>query len=83
MIGFDFIYPARIKPDAGGGYLVTFRDLPEALTDGTPLAEARASAADALAEDLASRIKSRKVGHPNGTISFAELSCIVSPKVSP
>jgi predicted RNase H-like HicB family nuclease len=40
-------YPARIEPD-GVGFLVTFRDIPEANSSGFTLDEARTMAADAL-----------------------------------
>lgn len=42
-------YPARFEPDeADGGYVVTFRDIPEAITQGETLDEARSMGADAL-----------------------------------
>lgn len=41
-------YPARFKPAPEGGYVVTFRDIPEAITQGDTLEEARTMAADAL-----------------------------------
>jgi len=40
-------YPAVFEPDSGG-FVVTFRDIPEAITQGDTLDEARAMAADAL-----------------------------------
>ncbi|HLJ19127.1 MAG TPA: type II toxin-antitoxin system HicB family antitoxin [Stellaceae bacterium] len=49
-------YPARLRRDSGGRYLVRFPDLPEALTDGADEAEALREAADALSEALMSRI---------------------------
>lgn len=41
-------YPARFEPDVNGGYSVTFRDIPEAITQGDTLEEARHEAAAAL-----------------------------------
>jgi antitoxin HicB len=41
-------YPARFAPDDANGYVVTFRDIPEAITQGDTLDEARIMAADAL-----------------------------------
>jgi len=41
-------YPAEMKPD-GAGWLVTFPDIPEALTSGATQEEALEMAADALA----------------------------------
>lgn len=42
------IYPARIQPD-GSGFMVSFRDIPEALTSGATREEALAMAGEALA----------------------------------
>ncbi|WP_321953093.1 type II toxin-antitoxin system HicB family antitoxin [Paraburkholderia bannensis] len=41
-------YPARFEPAEEGGFVVTFRDVPEAITQGDSIEEARAMAADAL-----------------------------------
>ena len=45
-------YPARIEDQGVDGFLVTFPDVPEAITGGDTLAEARANAADALEEAI-------------------------------
>ncbi|SAK65550.1 Antitoxin HicB [Caballeronia pedi] len=42
-----FRYPALFEPE-GSGFVVSFRDIPEALTQGDTLDEAREMAADAL-----------------------------------
>jgi antitoxin HicB len=52
-----FAYPANIQPDDDGRFLVTFRDLPEAATDGADRAEALAEAVDCLTSGLAFRLK--------------------------
>lgn len=44
----DYVYLADFRPEADGGFLVTFPDVPEAITQGDDLADAKASAADAL-----------------------------------
>lgn len=41
-------YPATLTPAEEGGYVVTFRDIPEAITQGDDEVEALAMAADAL-----------------------------------
>lgn len=41
-------YPAKFDPAPEGGYVVTFRDIPEATTQGDDLIEAHTMAADAL-----------------------------------
>jgi antitoxin HicB len=53
-------YPATLARDKAGRYLVRFRDLPEALTDGSDEAEALAEAADCLSEALMGRIADRE-----------------------
>ncbi len=54
----SFSYPVRLAPDRrDGGYVVTFRDLPEAITQGDDLADALAQAADCLEEAMAGRIR--------------------------
>ena len=49
-------YPASLRRDSGGRYLVRFRDLPEALTDGATKRDALREASDALSETLAARM---------------------------
>jgi antitoxin HicB len=41
-------YPARLKADKNGGFVVTFRDIPEAITQGEDIADALKRALDAL-----------------------------------
>ena len=53
-------YPAKFEPDEGGRILVTFRDFPEAGTDGADMAEARQEAADLLDSTLMFRMKYRE-----------------------
>jgi antitoxin HicB len=54
----EFTYPVTLMPDeADGGFVVTFKDLPEAITQGETMAEALAEAADALEEAVAGRIR--------------------------
>lgn len=43
-----YVYPVVLTPAEEGGFLVTFPDVPEALTDGDSREEALAEAADAL-----------------------------------
>ena len=51
-------YPATLTTDPiDGGFVVTFRDLPEAITQGETMAEALTEAADALEEAIAGRIR--------------------------
>ncbi|MCH8037880.1 MAG: type II toxin-antitoxin system HicB family antitoxin, partial [Proteobacteria bacterium] len=54
------VYPAKFETDEGGRILVTFRDLPEAATDGADMDEARSEAADLLDSALMFRMKYRE-----------------------
>jgi antitoxin HicB len=52
----EFVYPAKLTADAGGGFVVTFRDVPEAITQGETRADALDEAAGALQAALEARI---------------------------
>jgi antitoxin HicB len=41
-------YPAKLKPTKEGGFVVTFRDIPEAITQGESIEDAMIQARDAL-----------------------------------
>lgn len=54
----SFTYPATLKPDRkAGGFTVTFRDLPEAVTQGEDVADALAQGGDCIEEAIAGRIR--------------------------
>lgn len=54
----EFVYPVNLTPDTtDGGFVVTFPDVPEAITQGDDSAEALTQAADALEEAIAGRIR--------------------------
>jgi antitoxin HicB len=46
-------YPAALTPDPDGGFTITFRDVPEAITEGDTRDEALLRAEDALESALA------------------------------
>jgi antitoxin HicB len=52
----NFAFPVQLTPDIDGGYVVTFRDLPEAITQGDSIAECLKEASDCLEEAIAARI---------------------------
>ena len=53
-------YPAKFARAREGGFTVTFRDVPEAITEGDTVEEARAHAAEALETALSFYIGERK-----------------------
>ena len=56
----QFVYPATLTPDVqDGGFVVTFVDIPEAITQGDDVPEALHHAADCLEEAMAGRIRRR------------------------
>jgi antitoxin HicB len=56
----QFVYPATLTPDAqDGGFVVTFVDVPEAITQGDDVLEALQHAADCLEEAMGGRIRRR------------------------
>jgi antitoxin HicB len=53
-------YPAILTPDPNGGFTVTFRDVPEAITEGDTREEALLRAEDALESALAMYIAAKE-----------------------
>ena len=54
----NFVYPALLTPDGqDGGFVVTFPDVPEAITQGEDVSDALQQAADCLEEAIAGRIR--------------------------
>ena len=54
----EFAYPVTLTPDeTDGGFVVTFPDVPEAITQGNDVTDALVQAADALEEAIAGRIR--------------------------
>ena len=52
-----FTYAAKFTPDSeDGGFVVTFRDLPEAITQGDSIEDCKVEAADCIEEAIAARI---------------------------
>lgn len=51
-----YSYPAILESSEEGGYVVTFREFPEAITQGDNLEESLIEASDCLAEAIAARI---------------------------
>jgi len=66
----ELAYPATLTPDdKDGGFVVTFQDVPEAITQGDDLAGALAQASDALEEAIAGRIRrSAPIPEPSETM---------------
>lgn len=56
----DYVFMARFAPETDGGYLVTFPDVPEAITQGDDMADAVESAVDALGVALRGRLADGK-----------------------
>jgi antitoxin HicB len=54
-------YPAALTPDPDGGFTVTFRDVPEAITEGDSREEALLRAEDALESALAMYIAAKEL----------------------
>jgi antitoxin HicB len=53
-------YPATLTPDPDGGFTVTFRDVPEAITEGDSREEALLRAEDALESGLAMYVAAKE-----------------------
>ena len=69
-------YPAKLIPDPDGGFTVTFRDVPEAITEGDTKEEALLRAEDALESALAMYVAAKE---PLPKPSAAERSEVMVP----
>ncbi len=67
----QFVYPATLTPDeVDGGFVVTFRDWPEAITQGDTREAALSEAADCLEEAVAARIADgREIPPPSSALA--------------
>ena len=59
-----FFYPALFHKEDGGGFWVSFPDIPECLTQGIDMSQAYEMAVDALGLALEDRIKENNVPVP-------------------
>jgi antitoxin HicB len=71
----EFTYPVMLTPDeVDGGFVVTFKDLPEAITQGETVEDALVEAADALEEAIAGRIqRGDPIPEPSPIASLAKV----------
>jgi antitoxin HicB len=69
-------YPAALTPDPDGGFTVTFRDVPEAITEGDTREEVLLRAEDALESALAMYVAAKE---PLPTSSEAEADEVMVP----
>jgi len=69
-----YAYPCLLAPEADGGFLAQFPDVPEALTGGSSEAETLELAADALAVALAGYVHDKRtIPLPSATPAGAHL----------
>ena len=77
-----YVYPCVLNPEEGGGFYVTFPDVPGALTNGKDRDEALAMAEDALTASLAGYVQERwDIPVPSAAVDGQELIA-VSPVVA-
>ena len=69
-------YPAAVTPDPDGGFTVTFRDVPEAITEGDTRKEVLLRAEEGLESALAMYVVAKE---PLPTSSEAEADEVMVP----
>lgn len=75
-----YSYAATFEPtEREGGYSVTFPDVPEAITEGSDMADARAMAADALGVALLTYLE---MGRPLPEPAAAGVTIAPSPDMT-
>ncbi len=75
-------YPVDLLPQADGSFLVSFPDIPEALTDGTTTDEALSEAVDCLIAALGGYINDRRNIPEPSQPKKGQQTVIVPPLVS-
>ena len=75
-------YPARLSPSADGGFVVTFRDIPEAITQGDDQAEALAMARDALITSMDFYFEDKRLVPPPSALQEGEEFVVLPPSVA-
>ena len=72
-----YVYPCVLTPEEGGGFYVTFPDVPGALTSGKDRLEALAMAEDALTAALAGYVQERwDIPVPSAVVHGQELVAV-------
>jgi len=77
-----YVFPATLAQDEGGRCIVTFPDVPEALTDGADRNEALGAAADALGAALAGYVHERRAIPAPGQPKAGQVPVCVPPLVA-
>ena len=81
-----YAYPCELTPEEEGGFVVTFPDVPEAITGGGDRAEALAMAEDALATALAGYVHEKRdipaPGEPAATHTLVAMPPVVAAKLA-
>jgi antitoxin HicB len=75
-------YPARLAPAMEGGFVVTFRDIPEAITQGDDRAEALEMARDALLTAMDFYFEDRRTVPRPSALQEGEEYIALPPSVS-
>ncbi len=72
-----FTYPVTLTPDeSDGGFVVTFPDLPEAITQGDTIKQCLSDAVDCLDESIAARIDDGEpIPQPSAVRGGYQVSC--------
>lgn len=72
-------YPAKFTAESDGGFTVTFRDVPEAITSGTSESEALGMAVDALETALSFYVERRVSAPPQSAARRGERMVSLTP----
>lgn len=76
-----FSYPFRLEPNGEGGYMASFRDVPEALTEAQTIAELKDMALDALVTAIEFYIEDRRKLPEPSTPLDGEMVVTLPPSV--
>jgi antitoxin HicB len=77
-----YAYPAVLAPQRGGGFTVTFPDVPEAITEGDNRTESLEAAADALVAALGAYVEKRRPAPAPSRMRKGQELVVLSPLIS-
>lgn len=76
-----FRYPAQIEPNGDGGFIASFRDIPEALTEASTEEELKKNALDALITAIDFYIEDRRPFPQPSSFAPGDLKVELPPSV--
>ena len=80
-VSSSYCFPAQVEPNGIGGFIASFKDVPEALTEAEPMEELKENALDALVTAIDFYIEDRRPFPEPSTATSEDLIVELPPSV--